>query len=400
VATPGTAAGAGARWQLAAHVLFFALLLGTTALALSARRVPRPAVTAGLTAALAGWYALLVAGERRRPERWSLPGVACLGAGWVVWVGLVAQDEIYLILLAILYPQIGWRLRMPWSIAGLLILTLLWTGELAVGTHALGAPLLIAFGAGAISILITLYIEAVLGESQRRGRLLAELETTRNELVAAERLAGTIEERQRLAAEIHDTVAQGLAGALLHLESARLALSADDSEACRRLELALRSVRASLTEARGLTGTLQPAALSSDSLDATLAALTDQWSEEQGVGIELQVTGAPVAIRPEAAVTLVRATQESLANVAKHAGASAVSVTLSYLDGLVALDVHDDGRGFEPEAAARPHPAADGTGFGLAGLRRRVERQGGSVAIESAAGDGTTIAVSIPVAPS
>jgi signal transduction histidine kinase len=400
VATPGTTAGTSVRWRPAAHVLFFALLLATAALSLATRRLPQAAVTVTLTTALAVWYTLLVARERRRPERWSLAGLASLSAGWVVWLGLVAQDPLYLVLLAILYPQIGWRLRMPWSIAGLVILTLLWTGELAIGAHAFAAPLLVAFGAGAISILITLYIEAVLGESHRRGRLLAELEATRNELAAAERLAGTIEERQRLAGEIHDTVAQGLAGAVLHLESAQQALSPAGSEACHDVELALRSVRASLSEARGLTGSLQPAALSSDSLGAALAELMGQWSEDQGVGVELRVTGAPVAIRPEAAVTLVRATQESLANVAKHAGASAVSVTLSYLDGLVALDVHDDGRGFQPEAGARPRPALDGTGFGLTGLRRRVERQGGSVAIESAAGEGTTIAVSIPVAPS
>jgi signal transduction histidine kinase len=234
-------------------------------------------------------------------------------------------------------------------------------------------------------------------ESRQRGRLLAELLATRDELAVAERLSGTIEERQRLAGEIHDTIAQGLAGAILHMESARRALPPGCEDAHQQLDMALRGVRDCLAEARGLTQTLEPAAVSSESLGATLSGLVDRWSQEHGVAVSLHVTGTPVAVRPETSVTLLRAAQESLANVAKHAGARTVTMTLSYLDELVALDVQDDGRGFDPEAVVRRRPTRDGTGFGLPGLRRRVERQGGSLTVESAVGEGSTIAVSIPV---
>ena len=98
-------------------------------------------------------------------------------------------------------------------------------------------------------------------------------------------------------------------------------------------------------------------------------------------------TGTPRTVHPEVEVTLLRAAQEALANVARHAGATRVGLTLSYMEDLVTLDVRDDGVGFEPTRA----------GFGLTGMRQRVHGVGGRLAVESAPGEGTAISASVPV---
>jgi len=108
------------------------------------------------------------------------------------------------------------------------------------------------------------------------------------------------------------------------------------------------------------------------------------------------VTGSIRALHPDVEVTLLRAAQESLANVRRYAAARRVTVTLSYFNDLVTLDVADDGRGFDPASRADPGPAG---GLGLIGMRERAEGLGGSLAVESAIGEGTTIAVSLPAIP-
>ncbi len=106
----------------------------------------------------------------------------------------------------------------------------------------------------------------------------------------------------------------------------------------------------------------------------------------------MAVTGEPAPLHPEAEVTLLRAAQEALTNVRKHAQARQVSITLSYMGDQVALDVQDDGVGFAASAPAE--------GFGLAAMRQRAEQLGGTVVVESALGQGTTVAVTLPLHPS
>jgi len=91
--------------------------------------------------------------------------------------------------------------------------------------------------------------------------------------------------------------------------------------------------------------------------------------------------------------------QEALANVAKHAGAGKVAVTLSYLEDEVMLDVRDNGSGFEVDAVHERAEAADGSGFGLRGIRQRLKRVGGTLEIESAPGEGTALNASVPAPP-
>jgi signal transduction histidine kinase len=124
--------------------------------------------------------------------------------------------------------------------------------------------------------------------------------------------------------------------------------------------------------------------------------LADRWGQESGVKTDFTVTGTPQALYPEVEVTLLRALQETLANVQKHAQAGQVNVTLSYMDNQVALDIQDDGKGFDPENPDYT-PDRDGGGFGIRVLRERAAQLKGEVIIESHPGQGTTVAIQIPI---
>ncbi|WP_246154682.1 sensor histidine kinase [Saccharopolyspora hirsuta] len=110
----------------------------------------------------------------------------------------------------------------------------------------------------------------------------------------------------------------------------------------------------------------------------------------------LHTNGTPVALPSSYEVALLRAAQTSLSNVTRHARASTAVVTLGYLDTEVTLDIYDDGTGFDPTAV---RPAPDGSGYGLTGLRERITALGGSMAVESAPGDGTAVAIRLPLTP-
>ena len=212
------------------------------------------------------------------------------------------------------------------------------------------------------------------------------------------RKAGILGERQRLAREIHDTLAQGFTSIVMNLEAAEGALPEEVSEegrAKRHLDQARLTARESLTEARRLVWALRPESLDNASLSEALAQLAARWADSSGVEASTNVTGTPRPIPAEAEVTLVRVAQEALANVLKHAEASRAVVTLSYMNDLIALDVIDDGVGFDPEGERPDSPEG---GFGLRAMRQRIGQLGGSLAIESAPGEGTTLVVELPLA--
>lgn len=213
-------------------------------------------------------------------------------------------------------------------------------------------------------------------------------------LVEQARQTGVAEERARLAREIHDTLAQGFVSVLTQLEAAADPLSGAPAEAVERVRRAASIARSSLGEARRSVQALRPEALEAAPLSDAIGRVVARWSDDAGVGASVTLTGRAVALPAGTEVTLLRATQEALANVARHAAATSVSVTLSYLGDAVVLDVHDDGRGFDPRAPRN----GSGGGFGLEALRQRVAAAGGYFGLESEPGGGTTVTVHIPVA--
>jgi len=225
--------------------------------------------------------------------------------------------------------------------------------------------------------------------------MMAENTGLQTQLLTQAREAGILEERQRIAREIHDTLAQGLAGIITQLEAA----DGGGAEKGRRIANAKRLARESLTEARRSVQALRPAALEDNRLPDALTKVAERWSAASGVAAEVVATGAARALHPEVEATLLRVTQEALSNVAKHAAAARVWVTLSYMEDLVTLDVRDDGAGFEPGDVPGDAPADAGGGFGLTVMRQRVRRLAGSLEVESEPGSGTVISASLPAIP-
>jgi len=221
----------------------------------------------------------------------------------------------------------------------------------------------------------------------RETKAREELERTRRELEQASRQAGILEERQRLAREIHDTLAQGFASIVVQLEAAEMA-SENETSATHYLEQARNAAREGLSEARRMVWALRPEILENTSLPEALQRLMRRWQQESGVSAQFTLTGEPRPLHPELEVGLLRIAQEALANVRKHSKARHATLTLSYLGDMVLMDVQDDGVGLQPSTSG---------GFGLRSMRERVEALGGRMTVESEPGLGTTLAFSLPL---
>ncbi|GAA1568029.1 sensor histidine kinase [Kribbella hippodromi] len=231
-------------------------------------------------------------------------------------------------------------------------------------------------------------VDALTETNQRLEATLAENAVLHEQLLTQAREAGVIDERQRMAREIHDTIAQGLTGIVTQLQAAE-----HSADWRRHVTTAVGLARDSLTEARRSVHALRPQPLQSAGLDEAIADVVRRWSAVHGIDGQLTITGTPRVLTPDEEATLLRAAQEALANVAKYAQASRVGVTLSYMERQVALDVRDDGAGFDPD---RRRPASEAGGFGLIAMRQRVEALSGTLEIESEPGAGTAISATIP----
>ncbi len=271
---------------------------------------------------------------------------------------------------------------------------------------------LVAFGVlclvnGGLAGAFSYYGMVVERQNEERRRAIDELEVanaklqqalTENaglhaQLVAQAREAGALDERARLAREIHDTLAQGLTGIVAQLQAAERRVG-DDSELRMRFEKTMQLARHSLAEARRSVEALSPAALEHADLPIALKAEAERWTHDTGVRTELVTTGEAIPLHPEAEAALLRTAQEALTNVAKHASASRVAITLSYMGDVVSLDVRDDGQGFT--TASPSARTTDGTGFGLVGMRQRLATVAGTLEIESEPGGGTALSATVP----
>ena len=217
-------------------------------------------------------------------------------------------------------------------------------------------------------------------------------------LIEQAQQAGVSSERQRLARDIHDMLAQAFTGIVMKLEAAEARMPSDLNAVQQYLDEARSIARESLTEARRYMWALRPETLERSSLPEALRRLAERWSQESGVAASVTVTGTPHTLAPEIKVTLLRVAQEALANCRKHARARQVVMTVSFMNNLVTLNVQDDGVGFDP-ARVRPDSSEQSTGgFGLMGMRERVEQLRGTLIVESAPGEGCTLMVAVPVA--
>jgi signal transduction histidine kinase len=230
-------------------------------------------------------------------------------------------------------------------------------------------------------VIVGVWLDGVQRQSDERATLIAQLRASQAEVAQLSHDAGVAAERQRLAGDIHDTIAQGLSSVIMLIQAA----GADPAAAGKHLDLALDTARDNLAEARALVAALSPTALDGTPLPAALRRL----AEHSAVPASFTVDGVARPLATSIDVVLLRAAQEALTNVRKHAEARSATVALSYQDGLVTLTVRDDGKGLSAEP---------GGGYGLAAMRGRVEQVDGTLRVDSAPGTGATVRVEVPTA--
>ena len=226
-----------------------------------------------------------------------------------------------------------------------------------------------------------------IGQLGRRLNLMAE---QLQNLVRTREALATVEERNRLARELHDSVKQQVFATSMQLAAARSLLTEAPQEAERRLAQAELLVQQAQQELSGLLQELRPAALSERGLGAALEDYAGDWAQQTGIEIDVRVRGAP-ALPLAAEQALFRVAQEALSNVARHSAASQVALQLTSGGDEVTLRVKDDGRGFEAEAPVHR------LGFGLRNMRERIEALGGELVVASAAGEGVRVEAHLPL---
>ncbi|MFI9758508.1 sensor histidine kinase [Streptomyces sp. NPDC051963] len=321
----------------------------------------------------------------------------------LAWLGSVSAVWVVLLVLA---PSATWcampllfaglhalppRLSVPLAavLTGLVVVSEVRVAEGPLNPNMVVAPPAIA--AVATAVLVRLQRQAA-----RQRALIDDLVHTRRDLAATERRAGVLAERQRLSAEIHDTVAQGLSSQQMLLQAAERVWRTDPDAARGHVRKAADITSRSLAEARRFVHDLAPADLAERSLPAALSALAERESGP-GLTVEFRLDGAPGPLPERVEAALLRIAQGALANVREHAAATRAALTLTCLDDQISLDVADNGRGFDVDTASPPEP--DGArGHGLPAMRIRARQPGGTLTVESTPGEGTVVSAAIPLA--
>ena len=268
------------------------------------------------------------------------------------------------------------------------------------------------------SMVVGSWIMRVIAQSAERADTLAELQASREEVARLSAERGALAERERMSREIHDTLAQGFTSLLMLVQAVESEVERDPAGARRHLELMATTARENLAEARALVAGGTPAGLAGgaslpDAVRRLAARHRDQAGGPAGAGapdgsaVAVEVTGAVRALPAAVEVVALRACQEALANVRRHAGPGVPArVRLAYGERELTVTVRDEGCGWTPEAAeagAAPATAAGGPGtrqgggFGLRGLRARAAELGGAAHVAAAPGKGTTVTVVLPL---
>ncbi len=206
---------------------------------------------------------------------------------------------------------------------------------------------------------------------------------------------GAMDERNRLAREIHDTLAQGLTAITLQLETAEALLEADSANPPQTVERARKAVhqaltltRSNLDEARRSVMDLRAAPLEGRTLASALAALTDDWRAKGGMQIIFEASSGESHLPLRIELSLYRIAHEALNNIARHAHAKHIYVKLAITPDRAHLIIEDDGKGFDPANTPKDR-------FGLTGINERVKLIGGEMKLETSVGKGTRVEVSV-----
>ncbi|HJT94962.1 MAG TPA: sensor histidine kinase [Mycobacterium sp.] len=345
-------------------------------------------------AALAGLVVCVLALGRRAtwlPER-SWRTFMFVGVVVALWTLALWASPVAVAAVPALYPLVFATLSLGTALVvttaiNLIPLTLV---LLAQGIRSPNLSMAIAFTL--IGVVAAPVIGTVIMTSMRQRRelsaLVAELAASRAEGARLSREAGTAAERERLAREIHDTLAQGFTSIVALAQAVEPELETDTAAAKRHVELIRTTARENLAEARAMVAELTPTALHGGSLQSAIQRQCDRLSDESGIAVTMHADDDLPALGMAADVVLLRATQEAFSNIRKHAQASTVTVDLSANHQGVRLAVVDNGIGLSDDHTE---------GFGLRGMRARAVQVGATMSVSATAGGGTTVTVEVPV---
>lgn len=374
----------------------------------SARPFEYKVAAAVAVAATGAWYAWL---GRPLLLRYRAPLIWVFIGGLSVLYGLATLLSPSASFLAFAYVPLIFNLLdfIPgtWAVAGFNFISplmhLLRTGDVV---ETLVVPVPVAIIVTVTSASFAYWVHQIARQSVERADLIEQLAASQAEVARLSHDAGIAAERQRLSGEIHDTIAQGLTSVVMLVQAAEVVLDRDIEQTRHHLRMAGRTARENLAEARALVADLSPAQLSGATLPTVLTRLAQRFREETGISVDARTADPPDQLPMPVEVVLLRAAQEGLANVRKHAKATAVTIDLAFPRGSVVLTITDNGIGCEHTRAAAPPLAeepVDGapadeppTGFGLAAMRARAADVGGTLRLEPAAGGGTRLTVLVP----
>lgn len=401
-----TRSASGFEWHWAWDVLLVGPCLAAIALVLLPNnRFPgnAPAAAAALAAIV---VCVLVIG--RRLLRWRSRLLVVSESNWqaglfvgavvtlsvmAMWFSPVAVASVPMALVAapVVYP-IAFVLLPIWTaivVSIAVTLTMLIIVLTVVGPTSLNIPLVVFTTLGALiaAPLIGTFGSKLMRQGIQLAAVVSELAASRAESARLSSEAGAAAERERLARDIHDTLAQGFTSIVALAQVVEAELETDPTAASRHVELIRTTARENLTEARVMVAGLTPTALNEASLAAAIRRQCDRLTAETGIAVNMSADSDLSALGMAADVVLLRATQEAFANVRKHSQASAVRLELSVVANGVRLSLADNGVGL-----------GDGhtEGFGLRGMRSRVTQVGGTMTVTSTSGGGVTIEVEVP----
>lgn len=346
--------------------LYFAVVaIGTVAVVW-----PDP-VAVGLLTIMISWY--LIAGRRSLNSSTDRRGLWYLGVAGVLLVAAVIAESGASYILFALSPQAHMALRFSRATVATVLINLVPTAVLFARSGTVLPTLPIAVLAIVLTTIIGFSIDRLIEQSM-------QLAQSRAEVARLSQIA----ERQRIAGDLHDTIAQGLSSLVMLVQAAEASLDRDKRETRRHLEMAARTARENLHEVRAVLDALMP---EHQGLPEALQRLISRFAEETGIPAVIAVTGEPRVLPTALEVVLLRAAQESLHNARRHAKASSVKLRLSFQPDFIGLEVSDDGRGFDPAKGTK--------GYGLKGMRSRVAQVGGELVVDAAT-TGTAIRIAVP----
>lgn len=340
--------------------------------------------------------------SQQRSARWWWAAVV------VLWLSalVLANDFLW-----VLFPLVFVTLAVLPRPANLLAAAVLWAAGVIVVAwlHPQHWHIAVAIGPGIGTVFaVAIYVSyrALHREALTQRRIAEELAATQQELAATEHQAGRLEERERLARDIHDTLAQGLSSIVLLARAGRASASTaeaawpESKNAATDVFSTIKdTARDNLAEARRFVQDLTAPSAQADLPDAVTEILQRMRRRGSGLGesteFRANFSGDTHRRLPESVVTaVVRCVQEALNNVAKHAHADHAVVSVAVLGDELTVDIFDDGRGFDPAQAPQQE---SNHGYGLGGIQQRIAALSGTVNIESTPGEGTVVAARIPL---